>query len=48
MDGGFFGNLFDMNHDGELDCAEKTMDFIAFNELMEGIEKEDLLDDEEG
>ena len=39
MDGGFFGNLFDLNHDGELDCVERTMDFIAFNELMEETER---------
>lgn len=39
MDGGFFGSLFDLNHDGELDCAERTMDFIAFNELMEETER---------
>ena len=41
MDGGFFGSLFDLNHDGELDCAERTMDFIAFNELMEETESEE-------
>lgn len=31
--------LFDLNHDGELDCVERTMDFIAFNELMEETER---------
>lgn len=48
MDRGFFGDLFDLNHDGELDWYERTADFIAFCELMEETEKEDLLDDEEG
>ena len=50
MDRGFFGSLFDLNHDGELDWNERTMDFIAFNELMEEAEKaerEDGFEDED-
>ena len=39
MDKGFFGSLFDFNHDGELDVVERTYDFMAFNELMIGAEK---------
>ena len=39
MDKGFFGSLFDFNHDGELDTVERTYDFMAFNELMIGAEK---------
>ncbi len=39
MDKGFFGSLFDFNHDGELDAVERTYDFMAFNELMIGAEK---------
>ena len=30
---GFFGGLFDWNHDGELDAFERTMDFMAFEAL---------------
>ena len=44
MDKGFFGGLFDFNHDGKLDSFERTMDFMAFNELMS--ESEDLCDGE--
>ena len=39
MDKGFFGSLFDFNHDGELDAVERIYDFMAFNELMIGAEK---------
>ena len=39
MDKGFFGSLFDFNHDGELDAIERTYVFMAFNELMIGAEK---------
>ena len=30
MDGRFFGDLFDLNHDGELDSIERLLDFMAF------------------
>ena len=36
---GFFGNLFDFNHDGKLDSFERTADFVAFTSLMEDEEK---------
>ena len=39
MDEGFFGGLFDLNGDGELDAGERTLDFMAFNDLMIGAEK---------
>lgn len=45
MDKGFFGSLFDLNRDGELDSVERAMDFMAFNELM--TDSEDSSDDEE-
>ena len=51
MDKGFFGGLFDFNHDGELDSFERTMDFMAFNEMMNESdgssddEDEDLVDE---
>ena len=39
---GFFGNLFDFNHDGKLDSFERTADFVAFTSLMEDEEKMDI------
>ena len=36
---GFFGNLFDFNHDGKLDSFERTADFVAFASLMEDEEE---------
>lgn len=45
MDKGFFGGLFDFNHDGELDPMERAMDFMAFDEMMK--ESDGSLEDEE-
>ena len=49
MDKGFFGGLFDFNHDGELDPMERAMDFMAFDEMMKdsdgSSEDEDLVDE---
>lgn len=39
MDGGFFGGLFDFDRNGKLDTFERMADFMAFNELMNEIEK---------
>ena len=36
---GFFGNMFDFNHDGELDDFERVADFAMFTSLMEDEEK---------
>ena len=44
---GFFGDLFDMNHDGELDGFEQAADFAAFATLMDKMDVEDSDDDEE-
>lgn len=33
MDKGFFGDLFDVNNDGELDGFERTMDYLAFEDM---------------
>lgn len=30
---GFFGDLFDLNHDGKMDSMERTIDFMAFTEM---------------
>ena len=32
---GFFGDMFDFNHDGELDDFERVADFAMFTSLME-------------
>ena len=36
---GFFGDLFDMNHDGKLDGFEEAADFAAFATMMDSINK---------
>lgn len=41
MNNGIFGNLFDFNHDGELDSFEKAMEFEMFDNRM----KDDVSDD---
>ena len=41
MDKGFFGGLFDFNHDGKLDPMERTMDFMAFEEMTRQSEAHD-------
>lgn len=45
MDKGFFGGLFDFNHDGKLDLFERTMDFMAFEELTSN--SEDVVDEDD-
>ena len=32
---GFFGNMFDFNHDGKLEGFERAADFAMFTSLME-------------
>ena len=32
---GFFGNMFDFNHDGKLDGFERAADLAMFTSLME-------------
>lgn len=40
---GFFGDLFDLDHNGELDSREQLLDFMAFEEMS----KEEEGDDDE-
>ncbi len=47
MDKGFFGGLFDLNHDGKLDSMERTMDFMAFDEMMHESDNSSDYEDEE-
>lgn len=44
---GFFGDLFDLNGDGELDAFERAADFAAFSELMSEDESSEALNDTE-
>ena len=46
MNKGFFGDLFDLNHDGELDSGEQLLDFMAFDKATK--ESSDYDDDEYG
>ena len=46
MDKGFFGDLFDWNHDGELDAMERTLDYMAFEELTSNTTSEEDDDDD--
>ena len=41
---GFFGDLFDVNGDDELDAMERAADFGMFMEMMEEDEREDADD----
>ncbi|MBE5864617.1 MAG: hypothetical protein E7292_00195 [Lachnospiraceae bacterium] len=41
MDSGFWGDLFDLDHDGELDPMERAMDFMAFEEMTKDEENDD-------
>ena len=41
---GFFGNMFDFNHDGKLDGFERTADFVAFASMMEDEESKTELE----
>lgn len=39
MDKGFFNGLFDFDGDGKLNFEERAMDIMAFNDLMERMER---------
>lgn len=41
MGGGLFGSLFDLNGDGELDAFERSIEFMAFQHIMDAEEEED-------
>lgn len=48
MGRGFFGDLFDLDHNGELDSREQLLDFMAFEEMSkedEGDEDDDEIAD---
>ena len=39
---GIFGNLFDLNGDGELDICERALDYLAFEENMKELGDSDF------
>jgi hypothetical protein len=41
---GFFGDVFDFNHDGNLQGAERAADFALFASLMDDDEKKTELE----
>ena len=47
MDNGFFGDLFDLNGDGELDSRESFLDYMAFEEMTQEAEGDVDYDDDE-
>ena len=40
MSKGIFGNMFDLNHDGELNLMEKSMEFMFLDEITKNDEDE--------
>ena len=36
MGGGIFGSLFDFNGDGKVDALERGIEFMAFQQIMDG------------
>ena len=47
MSKGFFGSLFDLNCDGELDERERVLDFLAFEKMLEEEERNERSYDSE-
>lgn len=47
-DSGLFGNLFDFNDDGKVDCFEQGMEFMVLDEIMneDKRNREDVYDDD--
>lgn len=39
---GLFGDLFDFNHDGQMDSLERAIEFEAFRELISDDEAEEI------
>ena len=40
---GLFGNLFDFNGDGKLDCFEKAAEFGAFMQMTDSEKNDELI-----
>ena len=41
---GIFGDLFDFDGDGKLNCAEQAAEFIAFDEMMKADQSDENYD----
>lgn len=44
---GIFGNMFDLDHDGEMSSLERALEFSFLEEISREDEKDDLWDDED-
>ena len=44
---GIFGNMFDLDHDGEMSSLERALEFSFLEEISQEDEKDDLWDDED-
>jgi hypothetical protein len=42
MSNGIFGDLFDLNGDGNLDCFEQGLEFMLLDELLKEDEEDDF------
>jgi hypothetical protein len=42
MSNGIFGDLFDFNGDGNLDCFEQGLEFMLLDELLKEDEEDDF------
>ena len=42
MSNGIFGDLFDLNGDGNLDCFEQGLEFMLLDELTKEDEEDDF------
>ena len=42
MSNGIFGDLFDLNGDGNLDCFEQGLEFMLLDELTKKDEEDDF------
>lgn len=42
MSKGIFGDLFDFNGDGNLDCFEQGLEFMLLDELLKEDEEDDF------
>lgn len=47
MEKGFFGDLFDLDHNGKLDIFEQSLDIMLFQELVSESEDDENVEDKE-
>ncbi len=44
---GLFGDVFDLNHDGEMSAFESALEFAVFTDMVESANETDSDDDED-